>query len=68
MYHNKKVLKRYRLVWCQVLVIGGDTGQSASGAGVNRTFCFTGAIITPEYPVFFNLFQKISSDDFLCYF
>ena len=27
----KKVLKRYRMVRCQVLVIGGDIGQSASG-------------------------------------
>ena len=27
----KKVLKRYRMVQCQVLVIGGDIGQSASG-------------------------------------
>ena len=27
----KKVLKRYRMVRCQVLVIGGDIGQSVSG-------------------------------------
>ena len=27
----KKVLKRYRMVRCQVLVIGGDIGQSALG-------------------------------------
>ena len=31
LYHHKKVLKRYRMVRCQVLVIGGDIGQSASG-------------------------------------
>ena len=28
---SEKVLKRYRTVRCQVLVIGGDIGQSASG-------------------------------------
>ena len=27
----KKVLKRYRMVQCQVLVIGGEIGQSALG-------------------------------------
>ena len=27
----KKVLKRYPMVRCQELVIGGDIGQSASG-------------------------------------
>ena len=27
----KRVLKGYRMVRCQVLVIGGDIGQSASG-------------------------------------
>ena len=30
-YHYNKVLKRYRMVRCQVLVIGGGIGQSASG-------------------------------------
>ena len=30
-YHYKKVLKRYCMVRCQVLVIGADIGQSASG-------------------------------------
>ena len=30
-YHYKKVLKRYRMVRCQVLVMEGDIGQSASG-------------------------------------
>ena len=30
-YHYKNVFKRYRMVRCQVLVIGGDVGQSASG-------------------------------------
>jgi len=29
--YYKKVLKKYRIVRCQVLVIGGDVGQSASG-------------------------------------
>ena len=29
-YHYK-VLKRYRMVRCKVLVIGGDISQSASG-------------------------------------
>ena len=30
-YHYKNVFERYRMVRCQVLVIGGDIGQSASG-------------------------------------
>ena len=29
--HYKKVLKRYRMIQCQLLVIGGDIGQRALG-------------------------------------
>ena len=33
-YHYKNVFKRYRIVQCQVLVIGGDIGQSSIALGV----------------------------------
>ena len=61
-YLFKNVFKRYRMVQCQVLLIGGaDIGQRVTG-----TFCFTGASYRAQFlkgrlvlnPGFFFFLQK----------
>ena len=53
-YYYKKVLKRYRMVRCQVLVIGGDIGHSVLGVYLKHF------VLGPEPGIFF-----LSSKTFL---
>ena len=68
MSHYKKVLKIYRMVRCQVLVIGGDIDQSASGVQIEHFVLLARYSFALNPDFLFRLFKNISSDNFLCYF